>query len=413
MAKVVYLSTTGSDANSGLTSALPKLTFSGTRAALAAGDRVSIAAGTYTQAGTTTWSAATDAGVVYMPDGSGPVIVDFNNVAGTFSCTNGTASVVFVSIIFMNPNTASRCITGVSGSLTPPRAFNCVFFHKISPTPLGGGTSLCGARNCTYFNLATGYFYSGGGVTMDSACIANYFKTCTTPITESSDLTSKDFNAFPGNTENYGIDTSLANSDPGFVVNNLLAAFPNFRISPTDTVAFTKLRTLGPRGTHIGATGGVGPYYNAAYLQLRMISPNPTPTTGTFPAWEDDPSYTATGVLGAVIQDPTSGALVLDLETTPTATDGRIRSDVFDSGTLRSWTLRGIILDAQTDIRHGSAVDTNTTLPTRYEFRGSASSFAKADVSPAWESVKQDEVFSRNYRYMQFRLTLRRDHTNV
>lgn len=399
MAKVVYVNgTLGSDGNSGLTAALAKATLvgaSGARSVTAAGDRVSIAGGTYLEADVT-WGSANDDGVVYMPDGSGLVIVDFANRATAGQHWLLNRGVVFIGTQFRNPGTSTYCVTSHASLISS--FVNCVFYQKAGGANTGHGITRGYVTNCSFRNLNI--------ATLTPEYIYNsYIVSCTTSISGS---TARDYNALAGNTEINGINISTG-ANPGFrdVAND------DFRLSQTTYADFQTFMVGGRYGGKIGASGTPGPYYNASFAPTRIISPDPTPTTGTWPAWENDSSYVAEGVLGVVIEDPTTNELVLDLNSTPTATDGRLRSGVLIAPTGKAFNFTSSAIDRFEDGPGGGRLDVNTTLPTHYEYRYSNSSFAIGDALPAWIQTQQSDGLNIVAKYVQFRVTLRTDHTNA
>lgn len=423
MAKICYVNAiTGNNANNGLSAGAAKKTIAGARSATAAAtastsgspDIVMIAPGVYPEPNTL-WNASTDTNVVYMADGTGEVIVDFEQripdsfFAGVLQGNWGASQIVImVGIRFRNPyggsfpNSSNRMLCGSFS------AYHCVFYQRNGGAGTGVGIGNTGtavqadAENCSFYNLSIGFSGSAAG----AESYNNYFVSCTTPV---SGTMSRDYNAFPGNTETNGIDTTSGGSHPGFRD----ATGEDFRLDPTTfPAAYATFLGGGRYGTRIGASGKPGPYYNALYPQLRMITKVPAGTHGKLMTWEDDPSYTAIGTLGAIIQDPTSNELVIDLASTPLATDGRARSDVYDLGAT-SPNLASFTAGKFEDLPNGAALDTNLTLPKKWEYRSSGSSFLKGDVSPAWVEVEPDDYINISDRYVQFRITFVVNHTNA
>lgn len=409
MAKVCYLSTTGSNANSGLTAALPKLTVAGVRAITAAGDRVSIAGGAYIFT-SETFSSANDNNVVWMPDGSGQVFFSANNASSGLISVTTDRTPIFIQIHFKDVSSAGTLVTASTSTTSFPRFIHCVFYSTLGVGTRVGANRVH-AENCSFYGLNIGYTSAtSSNPPLIRGC---YFKSCTASLSVATAYV-RAFNAMPSNTELDGINTSLSNNDPGFRNVDFASGTEDFRLHPTaDTVAYGRFKTLGYRGAMVGAVGTPGPYYDSRFAPTRMITPDPAVTTGTWPAWENDTSYSAAGTLGAIVQDATTGALKLDLASTPTATDGRARSGVMDAGSGRAWNLSSIVLEMSRDIQHGAAIDSNDSLPVVYEYRGRSTSFLIGDGSPTWETIEKDATVTKNYRYVQFRATFWRTHTNA
>lgn len=416
MAKICYVNAiTGNNANTGLSPALAKKTIAGARSATAAApastlaspDLVLIAAGVYPEPDTV-WNAAADQNVVYMADGSGEVVVDFEQRGGTQALGANwlvvtTVNVIFVGIRFRNVYRGafpSSMMVNSAGSF-----IHCVFHQRASDVGVvPSGTAISPTvssliQNCSFHNLSIGI--SGGGSTT-ALVHNNYFVNTTSPITGT---VTRDYNAFPGNTETNGINTSVG-ANPGFRD----ATDEDFRLSPTTLADYEAFLRGGRFGGRIAAAGKPLPYYDSRFPQLRMITK--VPAGGHLPIWENDPSYVAIGVLGAIIQDPTTNELAIDLASTPTATDGRARSDVYDLGAT-SPNLANFTVGKFEDLPGGAALDTNLTLPKKWEYRSSAVAFLKTDVSPAWIEVEPDDYINVSNRYVQFRITFVVNHTNA
>jgi hypothetical protein len=165
-------------------------------------------------------------------------------------------------------------------------------------------------------------------------------------------------------------------------------------------------------------------YYNNRIPQFRFLSPDPNFAGGNpQPAWENEgPNGTNTytdGTPGDIIEDGSTSALKIDLGTTPAATGGRVRSDVFDLGAGGSPEFVNASFSAFEDGPSGALIDTNTTLPQTFEVRHSPASFLKGDGDISggggtnWFTLEQKDDFAITDRYIQFRVTFRTDHTNA
>lgn len=432
MAKICYVNAvTGNNANNGLSAGAAKKNFAGAKASTAAAtastssspDIVLVAPGVYYEDEDVVWSAATDVNVVYISDGTGEVIVDFENRHGVGVSGNTayainwrfTTAVIFVGITFRNfPRGTIGAASGSYGLMqfngtNRPKCINCVFYQRDGAASSGRALFNVLAENCSFYNLERGIDVNHSMLTSvtNSEYYGNYFKTVTTPFTGPvSGTVTRDYNALPGNTETNGLNTSSANTDPGFRG----VSTDDFRINPTaDTVAWDKFLTLGRFGGRISAAGRGGPYYDYRYPQLRMITP--APTSAIVP-WENDPTYTSGGTLGTVIQDGTTGELKIDLATTPTATDARARSDVYNLGSSSPNLATTSVFRFESPTL-GAVIDTNTTYPRKWEYRSSGTSFAKGDGSPSWIEVEAGTYINVSDQYLQFRVTFRTDHTNA
>ena len=444
MAKLVYVNwRTGDDANDGLSSGNAKRTILAARAATAAAtastsaspDLVLIAPGVYFESAQRTngnaanvslFEAATDTNVTYASDGTGEVIVDFQNqvpfvdgFSGICAYWRFEVAVNFVGISFRNfvshaiaggssgPTTRSAYVFYDTRTTAGPfgRLMNCVFYQRDGLANSGRVARNFNAENCSFYNLIEGIALSFTTGTIEA--FGNYFKSVTTPFSGTAP-TSKNYNAYPGNTgEANGLNTSSANTDVGFRD----AANDDLRLDPvTDTVAWNKYLTLGRYGGRIGATGKGGPFYRYEIASLRMITTVPA---SAWIAWANDSSYTSGGVLGTVIQDATTGELKIDLVSVPTATDARARSGVYDLGAGGSPNLATVSVGRQETLSAGSALDTNTTLPQKWEYRSSNTSFALGDASPSWTEIEDDAYINVSHRYAQFRVTFVTNHTNA
>lgn len=376
-------------------------------------------------ANTSLFEAATDTNVTYASDGTGEVIVDFQNLTPLVDGFSGICAywrfevaVNFVGISFRNfvSHTIAGGSTGPTArncylffetrSTVGPygRLMNCVFYQRDGLANSGRVVRNFNVENCSFYNLVEGINLSFTTGTLEA--FGNYFKSVTTPFAGTAP-TSKNYNAYPANTgEANGLNTSSANTDVGF---RGIAA-DDFRLDPTtDAVAWNKYLTLGRFGGRIGATGKGGPFYRYEIAALRMITTVPA---SAWTAWANDSSYTSGGVLGTVIQDSSTGELKIDLVAVPTATAARARSGVFDLG-ASSPNLATVSVGRQEALASGSALDTNTTLPQKWEYRSSNTSFALGDASPSWNEIEDDAYINVSHRYAQFRITFVTNHTNA
>jgi hypothetical protein len=415
MAKVVYVdSINGNNGNDGLTPGTAKQTIVGSRAATAAQDLVLIAPGLYLEPNLT-WNSGADDLTVYLADPTKPgrVIVDFQNIDLSSHWGFNPGNPIFVGIHFRNPGISNGSHFFLNRTTTVPRFYHCVFYNQFgtqNAQVLQGSGTASGrmiAWNCTFYNLDKGPNNVAQGPTRNS-----YMVNVTDPIEGSA--SGPNNNAYPGNTgETQGIDTNV--TDPGLRD----PANLDFRLDPTTTPAdYAAFLVGGEQGNRIGAFGKGGFYYNPAIPALRYLSADPTPGAGNpMLSWENEgPNGTATyldGTPGDIIEDLSTFQLRIDLGTTPTATGGRIRSGVFDLGAAGSPQFLGAALSAFEDIGVGAALDTNTALPQKFEYRSSNTVFLIGDVSPTWNLLENTDALSISNRYIQLRVTFRTDHTNA
>lgn len=419
MAKVVYVDgINGDNSNDGLTLGTAKKTIIGARAATATYDLVLISGGVYLE-GKQVFSSANDRYVLYManPATPSPVIVDFEESSDIYGRghTGGEEyywrcyGVRFMNIMFRNAiNGAAFC-----SFVSYPAAFiHCTFYMRSGPanachglTSYNSGNNVAYVYNCSFYNLNEANTDFTGPV---RNC---YYENVTTPFVS---MSNADYCAYPGG---IGHHTDTNTTNPGFRdVSN-----EDFRLDPVTTPAdYSAFLTSGENGTRIGAFGKGGTYYNPLFEQLRFLSAAPTSAQGNPQlAWEDEGpainggtgTYTD-GTPGNIIENAVNYELEIDLATTPAATGGRIRSDVIDLGT-GIVNLASMAYGSFEDPGNGAAIDTDTTLPRKIEYRTSATSFLKGDVSPTWTEIERGDYLNSSNRYVQFRVEFRTDHTNA
>lgn len=416
MAKTVYVDgASGDNGNDGLSWATAKGTILGARAVTASGDRVIIAPGVYPET-KAFFSSSNDSGVCYMadPTKNGVVIVDFENssdINPAYGFTYTIAShwrtdktVKFVNINFRNPYTNTACLVSQGGL----EAYHCTFYQRDGSDNTGVGIATYWSasasiivKNCSFYNLDEAWYRFTGPI---RNC---YIVDTTTAQYGCSDM---NYNAYPGNSEVNGINTSTG-ANPGFRD----ADNEDFRIDPgTYPADFATFMNGGEYGERIAAFGKGGIYYNAYVPQLRMLSPDPSSGNPQV-AWENEgPNGTNTytdGTPGDMIEDGSTSELKLDLTNSPTG--GRARSDVIYLGD-GSITIGPITIGAFEDVANGAAIDTDTSLPQKIEYRSSASSFAKGDASPSWIEVSRGTYLSvTGHSYLQWRVEVRTDHSGT
>lgn len=409
----------GNNSNDGSSWVLAKKTIVGARAVTAAGDLVLIAPGVYKEPNQN-FASASDVGVLYMPDPTQAraVIVDFenrpgeNSSAGIYYNWRCDQPVRFLNIMFRNPySNSAHSLIGTSGEA---KIIHCVLYQRNGTANTGMGVAeVWGGNfyvvNCTFYNLQSGMW---GANVASPRTAHNYFVSVTTPF--NSTTGTHDYNAYPGNTETHGINTSTG-ANPGLRD----PANEDFRLDPVTTPAdYETFMSAGLFGYRLGANGRGGLYYNPDYEQLRYLTPDPLPSGGNpQPLWENEgPNGTNTytdGTPGDIIENSTTKELEIDLATTPGATGGRVRSDVMDLGNI-SPNLDELALGASEDLPGGAAIDIDNTLPQRIEYRSSNTAFAKGDPSPSWVAADRfGEYVNQGHRYFQIRVTFRTDHTNA
>lgn len=409
----------GNDSNDGLTRPTAKATLAGSRAAYTAGNDIVLVRPTIYLEGNISFTASNDDNVLVRNDPfySGMPIFDFefraDYLTGTFA-TNAyfavSRAMKWFNIHFrdMRSDAAPMKLESSDGWV-----IHCVFEYR------GGGTSGAGVGtwnasngnpfnvyNCTFLNITTPT--NGEGT---SAITRNcYAPQSTTMNPDPTGPPVVENCAYIGGT---GDDYDTTVVDPGLRDINSL----DFRLDPTTVPAdYNTFMTGGYNGGRIGAFGRSGFYYNNQIPQFRFLSPDPLSGNPNL-AWENEgPNGTNTytdGTPGDIIEDAATDELKIDLVTTPLATGGRVRSGVFDLGTAGNPVFTSAVFSAFEDGPSGALIDTNTTLPQKFEYRTSATSFAAGDVSPAWVEMDATDVIGSTDRYIQFRVTFRTDHTNA
>jgi hypothetical protein len=346
---------------------------------------------------------------------SGLPIIDFqerlDSMTGTFADLTYWllfTSTKFYGLHFRNM-APGRCV--MRGSNPDWWVIHCVFYSQNgSPTGFGIGSNNftndmnVNIRNCTAQNLEKLCNCQGPG----SLIYNNYAPDSTAFNTDTG--ATEDHNAYAGNTEPNGIDSGV--TDPGFKSVGTL----DFRLDETAVAAYQTYMTSGLDGDRISAMARGGTYYSAAIPQFRFLTPDPSSNNPNL-AWENEgPNGTNTyteGNPGDIIEDGATSQIKIDLAANDTATGGRIRSDVFDVGTAGTPTFVQAAFAAFEDGASGALIDTETTLPQKFEYRSSGTVFLKGDVSPAWIEIEQQDSFNVMDRYIQFRVEFRTDHTNA
>lgn len=410
MAKVVYVDKeNGDNGNDGLSWVNAKSTILGARAATVSGDLVLIKPNTYLEADVT-WSSSNDDLVVYMPDpdSAGLVIVDFQNVDIAQHWYFNPGNPIFVNILFRNPGTATTTYFFQNRTTTRPLFYHCVFANEYGTNGArvmhgsGSFSQRMLAINCTFYNL-----YEGAGIAGEGPVYNCYFVDVTTPISGGG---VHDYNAYSGNAEANGIDTDSV--DPGLRSPSTV----DYRLDPNTTPSdFDTFMTSGLSGDRIGAFGKGGLYYNSSIPSLRFLSADPSPASGNpLPSWINEGpngsnTYT-TGTPGDIIENASTYELEIDLATTPGATGGRVLSPVFDLGTAIT-NLDNIAYSSFEDLGGGAAIDTDTSLPQKIEYRSSDSSFTTYAGSPSWTEVTKGDDINVAHRYIQVRIEFQTGHS--
>lgn len=413
MAKNIYVSPTGNDADSGLTALLPKATINGVagvQAIVATGDCIRMMGGVYAGPDNRNidMNQAKWVNVLFQPYGNGVPIVDFEQVPGVYDghirSDYANQNLTFVGIQFRNPSGTKWCFWAPRANCI--KLVNCALYQKAGPAGTGYGAGCCSiVDECSFYNLARG---CQGGLTSDLSVITNcYFKSVTT--VKQGVYGGWDFNAYPGNVEANGLNTSLPNTDPGF--KNV--TIDDYRLDWTDAVAIAKFRALGVSAGFIGALGTDRWYYDSRFPQTRFMSHDPAEATR--PVWENDSSYTdpgGGGFTGAIIEHATTKDLEINLVANPAARSGRVMSNVIDLGS-GSVQLDAVMYGAFEDNGLGAVIDIDTSLPKRIERRSSAVAFLKGDALPAWVAYAKGSQETEMLRYHQIRMTFHTDHTGV
>lgn len=344
----------------------------------------------------------------------GKVILDFNKsltvaIADAYiGCYYDTR---WINIHFTGMAAGKYALYYNPTSLILPRVKNCVFYNQGTQEGLGIRAPAAAdmfIKGCSFYNLSNGI--TGWTSTRTEDC---YFNTVTTPIPTNS--TNSNYNAYPGNIEANGINTSTPGNDPGFTD----APNNDFTIdSVTDNAAYLQLVRGGSNGGRIGATGKPAYLYDGDFPMNKFFNPQITYASGNLnPEWVNEgPSGTneyTTGTPGDIIE--VGNYLQIDLATTPAATGGRIRTPVLNLGALGGPQFVTATLAAYENLSAGPGfgIDNDTTLPQTIEYRSSNTVFADTDLSPAWIQFQKGAVIGVDHDYAQMRIEFRTDHTGV
>lgn len=395
MANIWYMDpVNGLDTNSGASLALAKRTLAGLDAIVVTGDLCLISAGVIALGPGVTLLSSGWHYTWLVPYGNGDVVLDGENQPISASGHLNTARYAcFYGLKFRNPYPGKYCLA--MNDLGT--AMNCVLYQRDGSANTGRGINGGKIENCSFYNLQQ-------ALNSNATAYNNYLKSVTTP----NIVGTHDYNAFSGNTEPFGIDTDDANRDPGFED----ASAEDFRLDQTtDVTAFEYFMTNGWQSGSVGAYGVPGRFYDPRFLPFRFMTPNPSAGWLTTQDWINDSGYTDPGgQTGAIIEDPTSKELVIDLATYPSANSARVLSPVWDFGSA-THSLISFINQKYEDLPAGAAIDTDTTLPCKFEYRTSATTFSQTAATPAWTEMESGDVLNDGNRYKQTRETFRTNHS--
>ena len=397
MAKLVYWDIIhGLDTNDGLSIATPVRTLTRVHAVAANGDRVITGPGVYpTSVVAGAGGIAITKTIMITPQKAGTVIIDHEQVLPTTGHITLSNSCIIRGIHFRNAGVGKYSLQRNGGT---PSIIDCVFYQRDGAANTGRGVIgaylACLVETCSFYNLQVGC--------ESGEQYSNYFKSVTTPFTGSN---TKDYNAYPGNTETHGINTSTG-IDPGFID----AAAEDFRLDLSETGAPEAYRNSGRFGGPIGATGAPGPWWDARWAQSRWMVPAPSAGDGMLGPWVNDADYedpTGTAFTGEIVEDSGDFEPIVDLAGNEDALSGRLLSPVFD------WGTSGAILNAFPfagfeDPPAGAVFDTNTSYPAKAEYRQSATLFLFDDPESTdlpWVEYKRPDQLDLAERYQQFRIT--------
>lgn len=396
----------GVDANDGATEATPVRTLTRVYALASNGDRVIMAPGVYptsVTAGSVAFGIAKT--IMFTPKKAGVVIWDFEGSLPGTANIDVSVSAIFRGLHFRNMGVGKYAFRRTGGT---PAFIDCVFYQRDGAANTGRGIQ--GANlatlieNCSFYNLQVGV--------ESGEAYSCYFKDTTTPF---SGTVTRDYNAFPGNTETNGINTSTG-IDPGF----LDAGAEDFRLDLSQTGAPEAYRTQGRFDGPIGATGAPGPWWDARWAQSRWMVPDPTPEGSMIGSWVNDADYqdpSGTGFTGEIVEDTGDFEPIIDLSAggNPAALSGRILSQVFDWGTSGA-VLNAFPFAGFQDPPAGAVFDTNTSYPAKAEYRQSSTLFLFDDPESTdlqWIEYEFHEQLDLSERYQQFRITFQVAHTNA
>lgn len=405
MADVLYWDIiNGNDANDGLDITTPKRTLAGVYAIAANGDRIIVAPGVYPTSvlgGTLGFSISKT--IMLTPQKSGIAIFDFEGSLPTTQHLALTVSCIIRGIHFRNMGVGKYALGRTGGT---PVIIDCVFYQRDGAANTGRGVngiaSATKVENCSFYNLEIGCTSVEG--------YNNYFKTVTTPF---SGTNTKDYNAFPGNTETNGINTSTG-IDPGFRD----AAAEDFRLDLDATGYAEEYMLEGQFTGSIGAPGAPGPWWDARFPQSRWMTPDPVTDDGMPGVWTNDAAYedpAGAAFTGEIVEDTGDFEPIIDLASTPAALSGRLLSPVLDWGTSGT-VLEYFPFARFEDLPAGAAIDTDDALPQKAEYRQSSTAFLYDDPESTdlqWVEFEMHEKIDLSERYQQFRITFQVNHTNA
>lgn len=259
--------------------------------------------------------------------------------------------------IYLNGN------NGVFGNL-PLDIINCFFKGATTSgttglrLQMGNGGEVTRIENCTFANNANGYW---SFALSESYFRMNAFKGNTVnrngngggeTITSFTCSQEKDYNAYPGNTETHGIDTS---SSP-FSFNDE----PNNDFS---LPASSSLRGAGKNGANIGATFNPRVYFDSEFSNLALSS-------GSNDILYYDPGIPGPGSEGPSDAGPAvfaSGIWKIDNITVPGARSARVHFGPFTMPSGSRITVAGWVANEDTSPSAGSklVVDSDISNSTR------------------------------------------------
>jgi len=201
----VYVSPDGSDANSGLSSGLPKLTLQAAIDVAGSGDTIRMKAGTYTTTGVTTINGKSLEIIIYTPSKKwSKGILDGPGTGILLSIENLAAGqwVKLIGLKFKDGATAvSVTNQNADSDIT---AFGCWFDDTLT-TGFAGGAGRCHSHSSTFVGMTTGFSASG-----DADAFGCTFFDVTTGFAVTGSGTATWKNSIFGGTRTIDVDLDAA-----------------------------------------------------------------------------------------------------------------------------------------------------------------------------------------------------------
>ena len=313
-------------------------------------------------------------------------IFDFEGTLPTTQHITMTVSAQIRGIEMRNMGAGKYAVGRTGGT---PVVIDCVIRQRDGAANTGrgilGNATATKIEGCTFYNLEMGI--------NGAEAYRNLLVACTTPF---SGTNTRDYNAFPGNAEPNGINTTTS-PPPDF----LDVPGGDFRLDlsdPGDAVAY---RTGGQFGGRIGAPGFPGPWWDARFPQSRWMTPDPAPVSGMVGSWQNDASYEDAGgpsTTGEIVEDVGDFEPIIDLAANEDAATGQIISAVIDWGT-RPVTMNDWPMQIFEDVPSGAIISHRW-----YRQRSTVFLLDDDEIDgPAWVEFDPEDQLDLTDRYQQLR----------